>query len=266
MKKTLLQGALLAGLLLGGWIILQQIPWTGILQINRNKALLEKILGDMYWDSVYRSEEGMEDPFVYQTVDSLLTTICLSNVIEREAIKLHIVNNSAVNAFALPDKHMVIHSALIQSANNETELSGVIAHELAHIEMDHVMQKLIKEIGYLILLPGSISGEMISESVRTFSSTAYSRKIEREADLRAVDYLANAEIPSDGLADFLENKNTSMKAGPHFTWWSTHPPTEARIEYIREYSSNNIENEYNPILHEETWKKLQQRINFEKIY
>ncbi len=69
------------------------------------------------------------------------------NDIDRDKIKVHLLFKDEVNAFALPDGHLVIFSGLILESENPEELSGVLAHELAHIELNHVMTKLMREVG-----------------------------------------------------------------------------------------------------------------------
>ena len=74
-------------------------------------------------------------------------------------------------------------------------LSGVIAHELAHIEKKHVIKKLTREIGLSVLV-SVISGQsdpgVISQIAKTLSSSAFDRKMEKEADMVGVQYLLNA--------------------------------------------------------------------------
>src|SRR5690606_1566950 len=113
--------------------------------------------------------------------------------------------NDEVNAFALPNGHLVINSQLIIDAKNQDEVLGVIAHELAHIHLNHINKKLAKEFGIAIVV-NAIAGnnsEVLAEISQTIASNAFSRQDEREADLEAITYLERAQISPKALADFL---------------------------------------------------------------
>jgi Zn-dependent protease with chaperone function len=89
-----------------------------------------------------------------QTIDQK-KSIALNNFAAelklRNQIPLHfnVVRSSEVNAFALPNGHLIVYSGLISNSENQEEFCGVISHEIAHIILNHVMKKLVKEIGSL---------------------------------------------------------------------------------------------------------------------
>ncbi|MDZ7607365.1 MAG: M48 family metallopeptidase [Cyclobacteriaceae bacterium] len=131
--------------------------------------------------------------------------MCDKNDIDRDKIKVHLLFKDEVNAFALPDGHLVIFSGLILESENPEELSGVIAHELAHIKLNHVMTKLMREVGLSVLLSMASGGggDMLRETAKMLSSTAFDRALEKEADIKAVDYLIEANISPEPFATFL---------------------------------------------------------------
>ena len=101
---------------------------------------------------------------------------------DREIIKVHVLNKDEINAFALPNGHLIIYSGLINNSGNQEELTGVICHEIAHIELNHVMKKLIKEIGLSVLISmttGKGGSEIIKETAKMLSSSAFDRKLEK---------------------------------------------------------------------------------------
>src|SRR5690606_22581823 len=120
----------------------------------------------------------------------LLDHLCRENQIDRKKIKLHVLRKSDINAFALPDNHLVFYSGLIESAHSEAEVLGVMGHELAHLEKRHVMKKLAKELGLTAIITmttGNKGGQTIQQVVKLLSSSAYDRELEREADKTAVE-------------------------------------------------------------------------------
>jgi predicted Zn-dependent protease len=129
-----------------------------------------------------------------------------------------------------------VYTGLIHYGNSAEEISGVLAHEIAHMKLGHVMKKLIKEVGFSILATiagGESGGEIMRETVRLLSSTAFDREQETEADLSAVHMMAKANIDPEALANFLfrlsQEKNDIPK---HFEWLSTHPNSRDRSAEI----------------------------------
>lgn len=196
-------------------------------------------------------------------LDSIITRICKSNNIERTKIKVHVIKNDEINAFALPSGFLIIYSGLISNANNPEELAGVISHEIAHIELNHVMKKLVKEIGLSALITiatGRNSADGIKEIARILSSTAFDRNLEKEADLKAADYLINSQINPQPFADFLYLlAGTEHEALKYLSWVSTHPDLKKRAEYIVEYGKDKS-SEYKTLLSKKTWAKLKAEI------
>lgn len=91
-----------------------------------------------------------------------------------------------MNAFSLPDGHLIVFSGLILNSDSPEELAGVVGHELAHIELNHVMKKLVKEVGLstlISLITGNSGSDMIKETAKTLSLTAFDRNLEKDAAL-----------------------------------------------------------------------------------
>lgn len=259
MNKILSQAVILVALFFATWFIFSQIDWMTILKVEKLTNKTEEKLGDLFWDSISRFDKEVKNEKITAALDSLLSKICVSNNIDKEQIKMHIVNNDEINAFALPGKHLVIFSGLIISCDNEEELSGVICHELAHIELNHVMKKLIKEVGLSVLISmasGNSGSNIAIKTSKLLSSSAYDRRLEEDADIKAVDYLINSNINPDGFAGFLYKlaDNESI-TNQYLTWVSTHPELKKRAEYIIEYSRDRPNN-YQSVLTQYTWDEL----------
>jgi predicted Zn-dependent protease len=259
MKKIIIQALLTLAIFLGIWFAFTQINWVKIMKVKQVTDKTEEKLGILFWDIFKKTEVEITDKETLKSLDSIVTHICKSNKIERAKIKVHVLYKDEVNAFALPNGHLVIFSGLILNAENQEELAGVICHEIAHIELNHVMKKLVKEIGLSVLISmttGNSSGELAKETAKILSSTAFDRSLEKEADLKAVDYLVQAKINPEPFANFLyklsENEHEVMK---YMTWISTHPNSKERAEYIIEYSHGKSTN-FKSIISNETWNQL----------
>jgi len=259
MKKTIIQGLIIVALFFSAWFFLSKIDWLSIFKIEKLSSTTEEKLGELFWEVFQKSEKENNNPFVVNSIDSLITKICISNKIDRETIKVHILYKDDINAFALPDGHLIIYTGLIEHSDNEQELCGVICHEIAHIQQRHVMKKLVSEIGLSFLISistGSGGSETIRETAKLLSSKAFDRNLEKEADIKAVDYLVNAKINPGPFADFLYKlAGEESEVTNYFTWISTHPDSKERAEYIVEYAKDKTAN-YKTILTQNTWQKL----------
>jgi predicted Zn-dependent protease len=205
MRKPLVEGIITVILFFSILFTLRQADWMSVFKVEQITKTAEEKLGNVFWDFFRKTDENKDQP-LNAGVDSLVTSICRANKIDRNSIKVHILNKDEINAFALPDGHLVIYSGLIMACANQEELSGVISHELAHIQLNHVMKKLIKEVGLSLLIsisdyPGS---GKIQEAAKLLTSTAFDRNFEKEADLKAVDYLIKTRLNPAPFANFLQ--------------------------------------------------------------
>ena len=259
MKKLLFEGSLIILVFIISWVVLRQVNWVSIFKVDEISKTTEEKLGDLSWEFISSTEVLVNDKQITAPVDSLLSKICEANDIDRKKIKLHIIEKDEINAFALPDDHLVIYTGLIRFCDNESELSGVIGHELAHLELDHVMKKLIKEIGLSAIISittGSSGGATIKEIAKMLSSSAFDRNLEKAADLKSVDYLVKAGINPEDFAEFLfKVAQKQPEFIKNISWISSHPESVERSEYVIEYSLDK-KREFKNILADHTWEEM----------
>lgn len=258
-KKIFLQGFVLILIFFSTFLLAVQVDWIKLFRVREVNDKTEKKLGETIWEAIRESGTEVNSKAVVKPLDSLLGRICLSNKIKKQDIKIHVLQHDEINAFALPDGHLIIFTGLIENVDRPEELSAVMAHEIAHIQLNHVMKKLGREIGLSVLMSisgGNAGSELIKEVSRVLSSTAFDRGLEREADLRAVDYLVKANISPVFLSDFLA-RLPEKDAG--LTWFSTHPESAERIKYIQEYSRGKVVIN-SSVISAKTWENLKQRV------
>jgi len=236
MRKIIIEFIISVAVLLGTWLILSQVDWMTLFRVKQATQSTGEKVGNLCWDLLKKSETEISADSVVSPIDSILTKICDKNQIDRSKIKLHLLVNEEINAFALPNNHLIVYSGLVEACKNEAELDGVICHELAHLEKNHVMNKLVKEVGLSVLLTmssGNGNSEMIKRALKQLSSSAYDRKMETEADLTAVDYLIKAGIDPEPFANFLYRLSDETQNIPQQIYWiSTHPESKKRAEEI----------------------------------
>lgn len=157
----------------------------------------------------------------------------------------HVVADDAINAFNTPGGNVYVHTGLINAVSDESELAGVMAHEVAHGVARHATQQMSKaygiNVGASILLggnPGMI--EQLAAQVAAGGVMArFSRDDEREADRLGVRYLAAAGYDPYGLARFFEKllEQERRRPGALAQFFSTHPLTEERVEEARRHAN-----------------------------
>ncbi len=259
MKNIISEAFLTVLLFFAIWFGLSNINWMEILKVKEQKVKTEEKLGTMILDNFFDSSTEIKEENILNSIDSIFTKICDKNNIDKNSIKLHVVNNEKINAFAIPGQHIVLFSGLIEECNNPEELSGVISHELAHIQLNHVMKRLIKEIGLSVIVSlttGNGGTDIVPEITKLLSASAFDRKLENDADLKAVDYLTKAKINPEAFANFLYKLSYEDDDKLDIlTWVSTHDDSKLRAENIINYMPKDS-TEYQKVIHEYTWSEL----------
>jgi beta-barrel assembly-enhancing protease len=153
------------------------------------------------------------------------------------------VNLKDINAFALPGGPMFVNRGMIEAAQKEGEVVGVMAHELAHVLLRHGTANATKQQGFQIgALAGAIAGAVIGGNLGQIVSQGsqfglgtwlmkYGREYERQADLVGAQIMARAGYDPRDLAHMFETiQKQGGKGGPE--WLSSHPNPGNRTQYI----------------------------------
>lgn len=265
-QRTLIQGFITIALIFGLWFGLSQVDFMRLMDIDEKTESLEHKLGDLFWETIERSETVVRNDSVNKYVDRIVTKLAKENSINRDKIKLHIIEKDEMNAFAMPGNYLIVYTGLISECDNESQLAGVLGHEMAHLEKRHVMKKMVKEFGLSVLLSmsGGHAGKMTSEAVRALSSSAYDRKLETEADFTSVDYMIGADIDPLPFADLMYKMATQEDMPDAVYWISTHPESEARAKGIIDYIKGKKYTR-KPILTKAEWDYLQKKMDRELL-
>ena len=161
--------------------------------------------------------------------------------------KFSVVRSSAVNAFATPGGYVYVNQGLITLVENEGELAGVLAHEIAHINGRHISEILDKsqKVGLSALaamLAGAFlgGGGDLTAAVSAFAmatattlSLKYSREHEEAADRMGMSYLVDAGYGGSTMLGFLKiMKRYEFYSNTIPSYFLTHPGTDERTRYI----------------------------------
>ncbi len=264
-KKTLFQAAIIVSGFFLIWFGFTQVDFMKLFKVKERTTNMEQKLGDMIWNQVEDTEEIITNDTLVKVLDKLIKPICDANGIERDSLKVHIIKKDEINAFALPNNHLVVYSGLIEDCKRQEALQGVLGHEIAHIENNHVMKKLSKEIGYSVLLTaagGTKGGQLAREILKSLSASAYDRKLEKEADITSVKYLLKADIDPKPMADFMFQMAQDSTMDKAMYWIADHPESEERAKYILEYiKGKKLKSKAS--IPEKDWKAFQEQIKNE---
>jgi beta-barrel assembly-enhancing protease len=165
---------------------------------------------------------------------------------QREGLRYQffIVNADVVNAFAVPGGYVYLNRGLIERTDNLSELAGVLAHEIAHVEHRHGVEQMQKAnnanlaltLGYVLLgrQPSGVEQAAIGIGGNLYFAR-HSREAENEADALAVPMMVAAGINPTGLSTFFQELINERQRTPSALeqWFSTHPLTEERIANTR---------------------------------
>lgn len=261
MKKTIFQGLIIVMGFAVVWFGFSQLDFMKFFRVRENTTNLENKLGDLIWHEIAETEDVVTNDTLVKTLDSLINPLCKANDIERDSLKVHIIVKDEINAFALPNNHLVVYTGLIEDCKRQEALQGVLGHEIAHIEKKHVMKKLSKELGYTVLVGGE-GGRLAREIIKTLTSSAYDRSLEKEADITSVDYMIKAKIDPKPMADFMYQMSLDSNMNKHMYWIADHPESEERAKYILEYIKGK-KLKSKPTLSDQGWKDFQEKVKDE---
>lgn len=256
MSRIVTQGLILVAAFLGSWAALAQVDWVGLLQPERVTNAAEARLGDLVWRRLERQAVISYDPLLTGPVDSLRKRICAVAARGSCAIRVHVIREEEINAFALPADRILVTTGLLREVESEGELAGVLAHEFAHVELRHVMNKLVKELGLAIVVSAGSGSTVVQQVLHSLSSTAYDRRMEGDADRRGVDLLVRARIDPEAFAD-LTYRLGGRGADPAeaLRWLSTHPSSEERAMAILS-RARDIDFDPQPVIEPAAWERM----------
>lgn len=181
----------------------------------------------------------LEDAEVQAYVDELVQRLA-RNSDSQVPFTTRVIDSDELNAFALPGGFLYVNSGLILEADTEAELSGVLAHEIAHVTARHMTNQMTKaRVFQWISLPLLFVGGPIGFGIQQAMGLAvpltflkFNRNDEREADFLGLQYTYRAGYDPAALIDILERlkEKDRKKEGGLAKIFSSHPMTRDRIK------------------------------------
>ena len=177
------------------------------------------------------------DPEVNAYVRRLGQAIVAQTPMRNLPWQFHVVDDPAINAFALPGGHVYVHTGLINAADNASELAGVMGHEISHVVARHSTEQITRQYGISVIAsmvlgqdPNALAA-LAAQIAAGGALARFSREAEREADELGIQYMHAAGYDPRGMASMFQEllENEKSQPGKVESFFATHPLTTDRV-------------------------------------
>ena len=196
-------------------------------------------MGKTYATELAKTVKFVKDPVVTEYVNRITQNL-VNNSDAKVPFTVQVIDSDEVNAMALPGGFMFVNSGLILTADDEAEMAGVLAHEIAHVAAHHAVREQTRmnyaQLGSIpLIFMGGMAGYGIYEAAQLgipLTFLRFSRGFESQADFLGVQYMYRAGYDPEALVTIFEKLENLQKTKPTLIskTFSTHPQTPDRIE------------------------------------
>jgi beta-barrel assembly-enhancing protease len=200
-------------------------------------------MGRQYAQQIESQVKLVTDPVVTEYVNRIGQNL-VRNSDAQVPFTIKVIDSDVVNAMALPGGFFYVNSGLILAADEEAEMAGVMAHEIAHVAACHLAREQTRgTLMQLATIPLIFVGGGIGYGAYEAAGPAammgflkFSRGFEAEADYLGVEYMYRAGYDPSAFVSFFEKIEAmeKKKPGTLAQAFETHPPTPDRIEKTQE--------------------------------
>lgn len=207
----------------------------------------EKKLGKEFYEKLGKNNILLKNQKVNDYINKLGDKILKQSRKSPFDFHFSVIKSPAINAFATPGGYVYVNRGLINLVENESQLAGVLAHEIAHVNARHIADTIEKSkkvsIATLAAIlagaflggggQGSAAAAAFSMATATTLNLRYSREHEEEADRLGMSYMASAGYNGMGMPDFLKiMRRYQFYSNSLPSYFLTHPGTDERIRYL----------------------------------
>jgi len=192
-------------------------------------------------DTTFKILSKEEYPEAYSRLDSIKDAILKSTYFDYADEfdwPIKIIDDDVLNAFCAPGGYMYYYTGIIKYLDNEAQLAGVMAHEMAHADRRHVTKTLYTEMAASFLINAVLGKEpsemekLIGEYAKGLGILKFSREHEYEADEYAVKYTSQTQYYAKGISGFFEKIESEGKTKENFEFLRTHPYESKRMAAV----------------------------------
>jgi len=200
-------------------------------------------LGREYAQQVEASAKLVQDPVINEYVNRIGQNL-VRNSDAQVPFTIKVIDSDEVNAFALPGGFFYVNSGLILAADEEAELAGVMAHEIAHVAAHHYARQMTRaqwaRLGTIpLIFVGGGVGYAVYEAAGfgiPLTFMKFQRNFEAEADYLGLQYMYKSGYDPQAFVSFFEKLEAKEKKKPGTLAkaFASHPQTPDRIEKSQE--------------------------------
>ena len=218
---------------------------------------LERKIGEQAVQQIRREPNYVDDPEITEYVNEIGRRIVASTSDAQQDFVFFVLRDNTINAFAMPGGFVGVHTGLLLAAQTESELAGVLSHEVAHVTQHHLARLLGKQdqmsiptlAAILVGLLAARSRPDVTQAVIAGATAAsvqsqlnYTREFEREADRVGFQYLQQAGFDVSAMPTFFERlqKATRLYENNAPAYLQTHPLTSERIADMQNRAQNAV--------------------------
>lgn len=203
----------------------------------------ETIMGRKLMSQARQAFPYVIDPEIDHYISTLGNRLVGNSDANQLKFNFYLIARSDINAFAIPGGHISLNTGLISSTKTESELAGVMAHEIIHVTQRHLPRMIARQkelslpataaiIGGILLGGQAGAAAIIGSNAGLIGDQlSYTRDFEREADTFGMQVLANSGYDPNGMPDFFKTLKEKTRlvdtSAPEFL--RTHPLTINRI-------------------------------------
>lgn len=238
---------LLAGLLALPQLHANELPELGDAASNDLSLANEKKIGQQIMHEIrWRDPSYLDDPDVEGYLNQIGGRLASFSADPGIGFYFFPVNDLSINAFAMPGGFIGVNTGLLLAAQTESELAGVLAHEISHVTQRHIARQVFRQkqlsMGTMLAMAVALLAARSNSQVATAAvvsaeasavtaQLAFSRDFEREADRAGFETLKNAGYDVRGMSNFFERLQRAGRVYDNSApvYMRTHPVTGERI-------------------------------------
>jgi beta-barrel assembly-enhancing protease len=229
-----IRNTLLLLTLIGGFVLLYLliVPWLSEKMANRVSVKTEQQLGDAVYNAM--DLDAQEDTIASRVLNQFFKQLEVPSAYD---IRISVIKDGVVNAFALPGGRIVVFTALLNKINSYPELAALLSHEFTHVNNKHSTKSIFRRLGSKVFIGllfgrfGSVASVLINHA-DDLKSLKYSRSLEKEADIDGLSILTERKIDPNGFTALFNHLKEAAPSGAMPEFLASHPDIDKRIAYI----------------------------------
>ncbi|ARU32963.1 peptidase M48 [Sulfuriferula sp. AH1] len=232
-----------------------ELPDLGDISQSSFSSRDEARVGSEIMRDIYANPQYYDDAELTDYLNNLGSRLVAASSESQRSFQFFVLKDNTLNAFALPGGYIGVHTGLIEAAQNESELAGVLGHEIAHVTQHHLARMIesqnrsilpsLAALAVAILAARSnpqVAGGAIAatQAVSIQKQLDFSRDNEREADRIGMQIMSAAGFDPNAMATFFERlqKYSRLYDNNAPAYLRTHPLTSERIADMQNRAAN----------------------------